>query len=191
MLKLWNLRSIIIIFFISVLSFSDSLQNSFLELKKIDKEVIKSLQEKDMNTLSKYAHPKKGILFAPYSDIMNYGHLILKKKELVKTYNKNEVLYWGTYDATAEPIDLTFNEYYDKFIYNGDFISYEPNYDSIMGTGNTLEDTDVFFPDSIVVEYYISGPEDNELDWKSLRLVYELYKGRYYLAGIIHNQWTI
>lgn len=193
MFKLWNLQNIIFLFLISGLSFPNSAQDNFLELKKINKEVIKVLKEKDINTLSKYAHPKKGILFAPYSDVANYRdeYLVLKKKELVKTYNKNKVLYWGSYDASTEPINLTFSEYYDEFIYDGDFIDYEPNYDSLMGTGLTLENTNVLFPDSTVIEYYIPGTEDHEQGWKSLRLVYEVYKDEYYLVAIIHNQWTI
>ena len=61
-----------------------------------------------------------------------------------------------------------------------------------MGVGNTYENLNIFFPDAKVAEYYIPGTEKYaHLDWKSLRLVYEIYKGKYYLVAIVHNQWTI
>jgi len=35
------------------------------------------------------------------------------------------------------------------------------------------------------------NPDYAGMDWKSLRLVFEQYEGRWYLVGIINNQWTI
>ena len=122
----------------------------------------------------------------------NNNNVILEKKEFIKTYEKNEELIWGTYDGTGARILLTFDDYFDKFVYDSDYINYEPNYDSIMGTGNTYENINSIFPDAQVVEYYTPGTEKySYLDWKSLRLVYEMYKGKYYLVAIVHNEWTI
>jgi hypothetical protein len=191
-----SLFIIVIIFTFSIFILSKSKpsnsMNNFYELKKTNNEVIVIIKDRDINKLLKYVHPKKGILFSPYSDIYVRSSVIIEKKELIKTYEKNEKLLWGVYDGTGERILLTFDEYFKRFIYDSDYINYEPNYDSIMGVGNTNENLNIIFPDSKVVEYYIPGTEKYAyMDWKSLRLVYEAYKGKYYLVAVVHNEWTI
>ena len=161
-------------------------------LKETNDKVIVIIKNKDIRELAEYIHPKKGVMFSPYADIYHEERIILTKKNIVKIYDSNEKLTWGIYDGTGEKIFLTFDEYYDEFIYNADFINSTPNYDSIMGIGNSKENTNRYFSDASTVEYYIYGTKKySELDWKSLRLVYEEYKGKYYLVAIIHNQWTI
>ena len=196
---MYKLRTLFILIFaltISILTFSKSKpetsSDNFYELKKINQIVIKLIKNRDISALSKYAHPKKGIMFSPYSDLKNNDNQIIEKKELVKIYEKNEELVWGEYDGTGARILLTFDNYFDRFIYDEDFIEYEPNYDSIMGTGNTIENMNSVFPYARSVEYYTPGTEEYAyMDWKSLRLLYEIYRGKYYLVAVVHNEWTI
>ena len=196
---MYKLRTLFILIFaltISILTFSKSKpetsSDNFYELKKINQIVIKLIKNRDINALSKYAHPKKGIMFSPYSDLKNNDNQIIEKKELVKIYEKNEELVWGEYDGTGARILLTFYNYFDRFIYDEDFIEYEPNYDSIMGTGNAIENMNSVFPYARSVEYYTPGTEEYAyMDWKSLRLLYEIYRGKYYLVAVVHNEWTI
>ena len=196
MYKLRTLFILIFILTISILTFSKSKpetsSDNFYELKKINQIVIKLIKNRDISALSKYAHPKKGIMFSPYSDLKNNDNQIIEKKELVKIYEKNEELVWGEYDGTGARILLTFDNYFDRFIYDEDFIEYEPNYDSIMGTGNSIENMNSVFPYARSVEYYTPGTEEYAyMDWKSLRLLYEIYRGKYYLVAVVHNEWTI
>ena len=196
---MYKLRTLFILIFaltISILTFSKSKpetsSDNFYELKKINQIVIKLIKKRDISALSKYAHPKKGIMFSPYSDLKNNDNQIIEKKELVKIYEKNEELVWGEYDGTGVRILLTFDNYFDRFIYDEDFIEYEPNYDSIMGTGNAIENMNSVFPYARSVEYYTPGTEEYAyMDWKSLRLLYEIYRGKYYLVAVVHNEWTI
>ncbi|ACZ09005.1 Uncharacterised protein [Sebaldella termitidis] len=196
---MYKLRTLFILIFaltISILTFSKSKpetsSDNFYELKKINQIVIKLIKKRDISALSKYAHPKKGIMFSPYSDLKNNDNQIIEKKELVKIYEKNEELVWGEYDGTGVRILLTFDNYFDRFIYDEDFIEYEPNYDSIMGTGNSIENMNSVFPYARSVEYYTPGTEEYAyMDWKSLRLLYEIYRGKYYLVAVVHNEWTI
>jgi hypothetical protein len=194
--KLRKLFILIFVLIIPVLTISKSKPetsaDNFYELKKINQIVIKLIKDRDIGTLSKYAHPKKGIMFSPYSDLKNNDNQIIGKKDMVKTYEKNEELVWGEYDRTGTRILLTFDNYFDRFIYDMDFIEYNLNYDSIMGIGNTLENINSVFPNARSVEYYVPGTEKYEYtDWKSLRLLYEMYKGKYYLVAVVHNEWTI
>jgi hypothetical protein len=44
----------------------------------------------------------------------------------------------------------------------------------------------------MIVEYYFPGfdPQYGGMDWRSLRLVFSDHGGTWYLAGIIHDEWT-
>lgn len=69
----------------------------------------------------------------------------------------------------------------------------EIGYNTILTTGNMLENQFEVYENPIIVEYHFPGfnPEYEGLDWESLRLVYEEYEEQWFLVGIIHNQWTI
>ncbi len=156
--------------------------------------VITALAEKDMDTLSSFVHPVKGVRFTPYTYVSLEKDLLFTKEE-VKGFLENEKEYiWGNYDGTGDEIKLTPQEYYDKFIYTADFVNApEIGYNTVLSSGNMLENQFQVYENPIVVEYYFPGfnPEYEGMDWQSLRLVFEEYEGQWFLVGIIHNQWTI
>lgn len=156
--------------------------------------VITALDEKDMNTLSSFIHPEKGVRFTPYTHVSLENDLLFTKDEIANFLENDKGYLWGYYDGSGFEIELTPPEYYDKFIYTSDFMAAEEiGYNTVLTTGNMLENQFEVYENPIVVEYYFPGfnPEYEGLDWQSLRLVYEEYKGQWFLIGIIHNQWTI
>jgi hypothetical protein len=105
-----------------------------------------------------------------------------------------KVYTWGIYDGSGLPINLTSAEYYNKFIYDVDFINApEISYNRIIGKGSTINNAFEVYPNTIIVEYHFSGfdPKYEGMDWRSLRLVFEEKDIVWYLIGIIHDQWTI
>ncbi len=105
-----------------------------------------------------------------------------------------KVYTWGIYDGSGLPINLTSAEYYNKFIYDVDFINApEISYNRIIGKGSTINNAFEIYPNTIIVEYHFSGfdPKYEGMDWRSLRLVFEEKDTVWYLIGIIHDQWTI
>jgi hypothetical protein len=104
-----------------------------------------------------------------------------------------QVTTWGDYDGTGEPINLTFEEYYEEFVTSSDFA----NADQVavnerLGQGNTINNIDAFFPEASFVEYYIPGSEEfGGMDWESLRLVFVQEDETWLLVGIVHDEWTI
>lgn len=155
--------------------------------------VIAALKAKDMETLSTYVHPVKGLLFSPYAHIEQNTALVFQANELPDLTDAT-VRNWGVYDGSGEPIELTFSQYYDKFVYDKDFISAETvGLDEIKGQGNTLVNIKEVFPDSFVVDYYFSGfdPQYDGMDWESLILVLEQHEGAWYVSAVVHSQWTI
>jgi hypothetical protein len=101
---------------------------------------------------------------------------------------------WGIYDGSGEPIELTVAEYFDKFVYNADYLNApQVGINSILYSGNSLENVTEAFPEASFVEYHFKGfdPQYEGLDWCSLKVVAEKLNGEWKLIALIHSQWTI
>jgi hypothetical protein len=104
------------------------------------------------------------------------------------------VYNWGTYDGSGMPIELTFREYYEEFVYDVDFARPDVvGFNERVGQGNSIDNIASAYPDGVMVEYHFEGfdPEYAGMDWRSLRLVFEEKDGIWYLVGVVHDQWTI
>ncbi len=155
--------------------------------------VITALKDKDLTALKSYIHPEKGILFSPYAHVDQSEAQTFLAKDL-PDWNDETVRTWGRYDGSGEPIELTFAGYYDRFVYDKDFINAETiGWNEIKGTGNTAPNIDETFPGSYKVDYYFSGFDEQYegMDWESLILVLEEHDGGWFLSAIVHSQWTI
>ena len=65
-------------------------------------------------------------------------------------------------------------------------------YNNPQNTGNSIDNNLKVYGKCISVDYHFEGTEENNgMDWKTLRLVFKKYNGKYYLIGIINNEWTI
>jgi hypothetical protein len=147
-----------------------------------------------METLAALVHPEKGLSFAPYS-FADDTNLTLTREELASALTSSDTRTWGAYDGTGDPINLTFEAYYDRFVYNHDFAAAPSvTYNGFKGSGNTTNNIFTVYPDGITVEYYFPGfdPQYEGMDWQGLTLVFEQYTdGAWYLVHIAHGQWTI
>lgn len=155
--------------------------------------VISALKDKDLSMLRLYVHPVKGLLFSPYTYIDAETAVTFPADNLPDM--KDQTIYtWGAYDGSGEPIQLTFKQYYETFVYDHDFINPETiGWDEVLGSGNTQVNIKDVFPDSYIVDYYFSGFDEqfSGIDWASLILVLEEYEGACYVSAIVHSQWTI
>lgn len=158
------------------------------------REAIQALKSKDWATLEKLAHPDAGLRLSPYCYVDTKKDIVFPKGQIAKLAADNTAKVWGSYDGSGEPIQLTFAQFYDKFLYNHDYAKPEKTgYNESWGKSNTKNNLRDVYPDSILVEYYFSG-FDAKLeghDWASLSLVFEKKGDTWYLSGLVHNQWTI
>lgn len=157
-------------------------------------EVIELIKDKDMKNLSSYVHPEKGLRFTPYPYIDLQNDQVFKAQSVAELLQDTKVYTWGSYDGSGEPIELKFNDYYDKFIYDADFANPHMIGNNVaIGTGNTIDNVDEAYPNGYFVELYFKGfePQYEGIDWRSLKLVFEELNGAWYLVGIVHGQWTI
>lgn len=157
-------------------------------------EVILAIKNKDMDKLSTFINPDKGVRFSPYSHV-NIDTDLIFTADQIKNISKDKTKYtWGTYDGSGLSIELTFEDYFKKFVYDQVFANAkEIGYNQILGKGNMINNEFEVYTNSIIVEYYFPGfdPKYEGMDWESLRLVYEEKDNIWYLIGIVHDQWTI
>ena len=155
--------------------------------------VIQALKAKDMTKLASFVDPKAGVRFSPYTNVKQ-ADLVFTPDKLAGALTDATSYLWGTMDGSGAPIQLTFADYYAKFVYSLDFASAtQVGYNQTFSSGNLIDNSRDFYPNSIIVEYYLPGtdPSQGGMDWQSLKLVFQQSGSQWYLVGIIHSQWTI
>ena len=157
-------------------------------------QVIAALRDRDLDRLASLVHPAQGIRFSPYAFVLE-SDISIAVEDLPNLLSQATVLLWGVYDGSGAPIELTFAQYYDQFIYDQDFanakaIAYNQR---IGGVGATIDNISDFYPGGVTIEYHFTGFEHEYggLDWRSLRLVFMKFEGEWFLVGIVHDEWTI
>ncbi|NLA87952.1 MAG: hypothetical protein GX847_11880 [Clostridiales bacterium] len=65
--------------------------------------------------------------------------------------------------------------------------------DKVIRSGNSLENIKEVFPNVRFVDFHLAGTdqESGGLDWSSLRLGFEEFKGELRLTVILHSEWTV
>lgn len=164
-----------------------------IRLMAIAKEAIEYMRERDMESLVPLIDPEYGLRFSPYSYVNTDTDLAFKPEEL-PSFKDTGKLNWGSEDGTGEPIELTFREYFELFVYNKDFADApRVNVNRIEGVGNAIFNVPDVYPNASYVEFHFPGFDDSleGMDWQSLVLVFNLDGDEWMLAGIVHGQWTI
>lgn len=164
-----------------------------LTLEEAAEKVIIALAEKDLAAVAEFVHPEQGVRFSPYTYVDD-SHQVFAGDELSGLTGSDEIFMWGYFDGTGDPIELTFDDYFGRFIYSHDFANPEAMaVDEELGYSSMINNIADFYPGSSFVEYHFSGfVEDyGGLDWVSLRLVFIEENGSWFLIGIVHDQWTI
>ena len=156
-------------------------------------QVLEWLKNDQYTQLIPIIHPEICLRFSPYQ-YLNTDNRIICPSEFNSYTSSTEPFAWGHYDGTGKPIDLTFIEYHQQFVYDQDYL--KPSivgFNEEVSSGNSLNNIQEIFPDGIMIEYYFPGidPRYGGMDWRSLRLVFVSENDQWYLTAIIHGEWTI
>jgi hypothetical protein len=163
-------------------------------------EIVLALRDRDLDQLADLAHPVKGVTFSPYTYVRplqgapGEADLVFGPTQLRELWSDSSEYSWGAFDGSGEPIELTFQDYYARFVYDVDFAQPDVvGFGQVVGQGNTINNVADVYPLGVTVEYHFEGfdPQYAGLDWRSLRLVLEEYQGDWVLVGIVHDEWTI
>ncbi len=192
------MRKILCIAMIWVLAFSlvgcgdDGMGD--LDLRGAADKTLELLKAEDYANLAHLVHPEKGVRFSPYAFVDEAADIVFDQDQIKAIAEDTEVYTWGAYDGTGDPIELTFADYYAKFIMTHDFLTADRIAENeVLSWGTTTINIKEVYPEAEFVEYNFEGfeAEYEGIDWESLRLVFEQVDGRWYLVGIIHDQWTV
>lgn len=157
------------------------------------REVLLALKARNMQRLSTFAHPQKGVRFSPYVYVDSASDRKLSSSQIRTFYSNNRRYTWGEYDGSGETIRLTFKQYLNRFVYSRDFLkSTDVGYNTKATRGNTANNAFDVYPRAIFVDYYLPDLADpTGMNWRSLWLVFEKQNQTWYLVAVMNDEWTI
>lgn len=170
------------------------LSSSSTHLLSASIDVLNALSTKDMVALTALSHPLTPIRFTPYAYVDPSSDLTFSASAFATLINDPTIYTWGAYDGSGDPLDLSFNDYLDDFVYDEDYLNpHIVGINNTIGWGNSLNNVATAYPNASFVEFHFTGfdPQYDGIDWSSLILVFEQVSGNWKLVGIVHNQWTI
>ncbi|MFI5129586.1 MAG: hypothetical protein ACHQFX_06325 [Chitinophagales bacterium] len=165
-------------------------------LLQLTNDILTEIKRKNYSALANFIDPVAGIRFSPYGFVDTVSDKIFSKEEFVEQVTKanQNKFVWGESDGSGEPINMTLNEYIQKFVYDVDFVKPEKQKaNAFIGGGNSLNNLLTVYRGCDFTESHFSGFEKKYegMDWRSLRLVFKEKNGKFLLVGIVHDQWTI
>lgn len=162
-------------------------------LRATSDAVLTALRDKDYAALAELTDPA-GIRFSPYAYVDLEGNVVIPADEVADLGSDSSERTWGAYDGSGEPITGTFDDYRAQFVWDQDYLTAdEVGENSVLGSGNSMNNLAQAYPDAQFVEYHFDGfdPQFEGLDWKSLRVVLTpTDEGGWALVGLVHDQWT-
>lgn len=161
------------------------------------RQVMLAIKNRDMQRLSSFVHPRKGVRFSPYVNVNPKTERVLSRQQIVSLYRSRQRLVWGEQDGSGDPIRLTFRQYLSRFVYRQDLLTdkevgYNPP--ERRGPGTDINNVLETYPRAILVRYSnegTTGPQGGAMDWQQLWLAFEQSGDQWYLVGIANNEWTI
>ncbi len=161
----------------------------------LSRQVLIAFSQHNPRYLLNFLHPEYGIRFSPYGYVDTLNDVVMDKATLLKYTGENPpAISWGSYDGSGEKIIMSFPAYINRFVYDVDFLhAPQIKLNGFIGKGNSMNNLENIYPGAEFVEYHFPGFDKKYegMDWRSLRLVFKKMGKRYYLLGIIHDQWTI
>ena len=158
---------------------------------------IESINCRDYESLSRYVHPEKGILFSPYSFVDYNEHLVFSSEQVGRFAGDNSIYIWGIKDASNIPLELTVDDYFNRYVYDKNYLFVDQIGINIVirqqgNIQNIKEHLTDLFGGCIIVDFYDQGSGEYEgLDWSSIILVLEKYNGRFNIVAIVHSSYTL
>lgn len=163
-------------------------------LMKTTQNILTLLKHKNYAAFANYIHPVEGIRFSPYGFVDTVHDMKLSKQKFINQVGQQDMIVWGKFDGTGDPIQMTFNNYMQRFIYDVDFVKPEKrSVNEFIGGGNSLNNLGSVYKNCDFTESHFSGFDKKYagMDWRSLRLVFKVRDRKFFLVGIVHDEWTI
>src|SRR4030095_14286183 len=184
---------------LKIKNFQDSIQlvqRKDSILLKTTQNILTLLKNKNYSAFANYIHPVEGIRFSPYGFVDTVHDIKLSKQKFINKAGESvqDMIVWGEFDGTGDPIKMTLNNYMQRFVYDVDFVKPEKrSVNKFIGSGNSLNNLKLVYKNCDFTESHFSGFDKKYagMDWRSLRLVFKIRDKKFLLVGIVHDEWTI
>jgi hypothetical protein len=157
-----------------------------IELLQLSREILEQIKTKNYPAIAKYIDPVLGIRFSPYAYVDTLKNVVLLREKFLTQASslQQDTILWGEMDGSGKAIRLTLDQYMQPE---------KASVDKFLGGGNSLNNLLQVYKDCHFTESYFSGFEKKYegMDWRTLRLVFKERDKKFYLIGIVHDQWTI
>ncbi|WBX96617.1 hypothetical protein [Chryseobacterium gambrini] len=161
-------------------------------LKKINEDIIQALKDKNFKKFAEFIHPEKGVRFSMYAFVNPKEDKKFSKADFIRYQSTKTLFTWGTMDGSGDLYRATIRDYLADWVYSKDFATAQVSLNEFLGKGNSLNNLKEIYPNADFTENFMKGSEANSgMDWKCLRLIFEEFQGKYYLIGVVNDQWTI
>ncbi|KFF03744.1 hypothetical protein [Chryseobacterium luteum] len=161
-------------------------------VKTANDKILQALKSKDYKTFASFIHPEKGITFSMYGFVDPKEDMHFSKADFEKYLFTKTVYTWGAQDGSGDPYKATINDYLTKWVFSRDFTASQYSLNKFIAGGNSLNNLKKIYPGQDFTENYIKGTgKDGEMDWKTIRFVFEEFQGKQYLVAVVNDQWTI
>jgi hypothetical protein len=115
---------------LKIKNFQDSIQlvqRKDSILLKTTQTILTLLKNKNYLAFANYIHPVEGIRFSPYGFVDTVHDIKLSKQKFINEAGKpdQDMIVWGAFDGTGDPIKMTLNNYMQRFVYDVDFVKPE------------------------------------------------------------------
>ncbi|KMQ65366.1 hypothetical protein ACM46_05530 [Chryseobacterium angstadtii] len=161
-------------------------------IRKTNDEILLALKNKDYKGFAAFIHPEKGISFSMYALVNPKEDMHFSKEDFEKSQPAKTLFTWGAQDGSGDPYKASINDYFTKWVFSKDFTASQYSLNKFQAAGNSLNNLKEIYPGKDFTENYIKGTEKNgEMDWKTLRFVFEEFQGKQYLIAVVNDQWTI
>jgi len=162
------------------------------DITVVSNQIMNALKNKNIELLSQFVS-QQWVRLSPYNYVDLKQDLILKKSDLENIWESNQKYVWWVQDGSGLPIDLTFKEYFAKYIYDVDFANAPQKLVNKKVTRwNMINNVRDVYVGKYFIEYYFSwfNPEYEWMDWRSLILVFDKVDNEWKLLWIVHAQRT-
>ncbi|WP_185206400.1 hypothetical protein [Chryseobacterium sp. C3] len=161
-------------------------------LKKINEDIIQALKDKNFKKFAEFIHPERGVRFSMYAFVNPKEDKKFSKADFIRYQPTKTLFTWGTMDGSGDLYRATIRDYLADWVYSKDFATAQVSLNAFQGKGNSLNNVKEIYPNADFTENFMKGSEANSgMDWKCLRLIFEEFQGKYYLIGVVNDQWTI
>lgn len=153
-----------------------------------------ALANKDYASIISDIHPTRGVRFSMYAYVRPQSDKVFSRAQFTQYLQQSNIRFtWGEKDGTGELLVTPLPKYLETWV-NAKQFDNQPtiSVNDSKAIGNSINNLNQVYQDADFVEFYYDGSDLYDgMDWRVLRLVFEVYQGQRYLVAIISDQWTI